>query len=303
MTTHCHRFTKLAAAILLVFSAIAASALTPRGEELNAIDNQGLRQGYWIIKGYMLNTNEYDANSTVEEGKYLDNKKEGHWKRYWPNGHLKSEIHYERNRPVGEYAVYYDNGQLEEKGIWDHNKNIGEFKRWYANGNMQQEFYFSDNGKRNGIQKYFHENGKLELEVNIINGKESGVMKRYYDDGRLKEEKVLENGVLVEGSIKKDPKKNVGHKTTPMEEVIADDPTAKQSEATADEPNEAFAFKPNGYNVLYDANQQITQIGEFKNGRLWSGKWHRYNSDGILIRIEIYKSGKYVGTGVITDED
>jgi hypothetical protein len=27
-----------------------------------------------------------------------------------------------------------------------------------------------------------------------------------------------------------------------------------------------------------------------------------YNSDGILIRIEVYKSGRYLGSGVLEDE-
>jgi hypothetical protein len=34
----------------------------------------------------------------------------------------------------------------------------------------------------------------------------------------------------------------------------------------------------------------VTQSGEFQQGRLYDGKWYRYNSDGLLIRIEITKA-------------
>ena len=295
--TYISRITILSLILLLTEMSYASN-----GDVLNQVDDQGLKQGHWIIKGYMSEKPNFAANNTVEEGEYLNNKKEGVWKHYWPNGNKKSEIKYHYNRPQGPYKVFYNNGQLEEEGNWDRNKNIGEFRRFYDNGQPQQEFYFTDSGKRNGIQKYFHDNGQMELEVSIINGKESGVMKRYNPDGTMKQEMVLVNGVLKEGSIKnhiaKSNKPEVKHKE-PTVEVAENAPNTKTAK---DNPNSAYSFKPNGYNILYNENQQITQIGEFKNGRLWNGKWQRYNRDGILVRVEIYKSSRYIGTGVIEQE-
>jgi antitoxin component YwqK of YwqJK toxin-antitoxin module len=297
-------FQILAISFMLIPSSFAAN--TGNGEDLNVTDSSGLRQGYWIIKGYMTDNADYSPNSTVEEGEYKDGKKEGIWKKYWANNKVKSEITYINNRPQGAYSVYYKNGQLEERGIWDRSKNIGEFRRYYRNGKPQQEFYFSDNGKRNGIQRYFHENGQLELEVNIVNGKEGGVMNRYYADGSLKESKELTDGKLVEGSIRN--YKANSHvakieKAIEKEEIELANENVPLPETikAEDQPNEAFAFRPDGYNVLYDENQQVSQIGDFRNGRLWNGKWHRYNSNGILVRIEIYRGGKYIGTGVIQE--
>lgn len=295
-TLNIFRISLLTALLLVLVQPSSAR----NGEDLNITDGHGMKQGYWIIKGYMISNSDYNPNATVEEGEYIDNKKIGLWKKYWPAGTLKSEINYVDNRPIGEYSIYYENGQLEEQGYWDSNKNIGEFKRNHSNGNPQQEFYFGDNGKRNGIQKYYYDNGQLRVEVNIINGKESGVMKRYNSDGTLKEEKVLENGTLKKGSIKRFKSKSnapVVKKTNTTKKL-----NTVSSKELADIPNEAFVFKPNGHNVLYNQNQQVTQIGDFNNGRLWSGKWHRYNADGILIRIEIYQDGKYIGTGVIEED-
>ncbi|MFM9983792.1 MAG: toxin-antitoxin system YwqK family antitoxin, partial [Flavobacteriales bacterium] len=151
----------------------------------------------------------------------------------------------------------------------------------------------------NGIQKYYHENGKMSMEVNIVNGAESGVCKRYNPDGTLAEEKTFENGAVKKGSTKK-------HKTVKAASTSKDPydkKVGKQSVVTEDQTNKAQVFMPNGFNTLYDKNGNVTQSGEFKEGRLYDGKWYRYNSDGLLIRIEIYKGGKYIGNGVINDDD
>lgn len=267
--------------------------------EINKTDASGQRQGYWIIKGDMVNDPVYKPESKVEEGRYTDNRKEGVWKKYWPNGKLRSEINYFKGRPTGEYHLFYENGKTEEHGSWSSNKNTGDFKRFYDNGNPQQHFLFTDDGKRNGLQKYFHENGKMALEVNIVNGAESGVMRRYNPDGSLVEEKVFENGVVKQNKIIANAKTQPsGTSKDPYDKNVG-----TQSKASSDKTNAAETFKPNGFNTLYNKNGDVTQSGEFKEGRLFNGKWYRYSNDGILIRIEIYRGGTFIGTGVIEEED
>lgn len=268
--------------------------------EINQTDSKGNRQGYWIIKGAMLDDNNFKPEAKVEEGNYSDNRKDGLWKRYWPSGKRRSEVNYLAGKPIGEYKLYYENGKLEEHSNWTNSKNTGELKRYYANGNPQQHFIFADNGKRNGLQKYYHENGKIAMEVNIVNGNESGLLRRYNPDGTLAEEKTFENGVVKAGTSKK------YEEITPQPIAVADpydESIGKKSKVTEDKTNKALAFKPNGFNTLYDRNNAITQAGEFVEGRLYDGKWFRYNSDGLLIRVEIYKGGKFVGSGVIGENE
>lgn len=278
-------------------------AILATGNGSNTVDESGMRQGHWTIRGYMVNEPGYEAAALVEEGNYVDNRKEGVWKKYNPAGWLRSEITYANNRPQGPYIIYYSNGQIEEKGSWNKNMNTGDFERYYQNGNLQQKFIFTDDGKRNGLQQYFHENGQLELIVEIVDGKEEGVMTRYHADGSLKEKKTLNGGVLDSGSIQRFEREVATEELDFTAEEMVDIPSdAPESASSLDQPNEAHTFRPNGYNILYNKGQQVTQIGDFRNGRLWNGKWHRYNGDGILVRIEIYKAGRYVGTGVFEDE-
>lgn len=282
--------------LLLPLLVLTGTRLFAAEGELNRLDENGMRQGYWIVKGYMSDEPGYGANTTVEEGHYVDNQKEGLWKHYYPSGTLRSEITYQKNQPYGPYKVFYPNGQLEESSNWQRNKNVGIFERYYENGNLQQKFQFADNGKRNGLQEYFHENGQLALTVEVVNGKEEGSMKRYNEAGKLTETKVLNGGELKAGSVRKYGNSKALPKPAVKETIAAEPP------AETEQPNDAFRFEPNGHNILYNKAQQITQVGNFRNGRLWDGKWYRYNPNGILVRIEIYKGGQYIGTGVIEEK-
>ncbi len=57
-------------------------------------------------------------------------------------------------------------------------------------------------------------------------------------------------------------------------------------------------FNGSGKHTIYNQNKQISKEGFFENYRLMDGKWYRYDDDGKLIKIELYKKGEY-----LKDED
>lgn len=44
-------------------------------------------------------------------------------------------------------------------------------------------------------------------------------------------------------------------------------------------------------------HKRLNNDGEFLDGKLWNGKKYVYDKDGLLLRIEIYKQGKYTADG------
>jgi antitoxin component YwqK of YwqJK toxin-antitoxin module len=56
-------------------------------------------------------------------------------------------------------------------------------------------------------------------------------------------------------------------------------------------------FVTNGYNKVYNDNDEIWMEGEFKNGQLWDGKVYDYDADGILQKVRIFKLGRYHSDG------
>lgn len=56
-------------------------------------------------------------------------------------------------------------------------------------------------------------------------------------------------------------------------------------------------WQPEGYNKVFNEDNEIWQDGQFKNGLLWDGKLYVYDIDGILLRVKIYKTGIYHSDG------
>jgi antitoxin component YwqK of YwqJK toxin-antitoxin module len=258
-----------------------------QAQQQNAIDPRGLKQRAWIIQGSMLKDPAYSPGAKVEEGTYLNNEKEGLWKRYWPNGVIRSEIHYENGKPQGPYKLYYANGKLEESGRWHEGKLADRFQRYHSNGIIKEDLKYDSEGNRQGKQNYYHENGTLALEVDMQQGAEQGIQKRYDEQGQLMEERDFEKGKSKAGGVKS--------YMTPQQTKAAQMGISNIGQDDNRKTNGAQAFDPNGYNVLYDNNGQVCVTGDFMNGKLYNGRVFHYNADGLKTGTEIYTRGKSNG--------
>lgn len=274
----------------------AQAGTTPQ-DTLNKVDELGRKQGFWKVTAPKEEKPGYQDGQLIEEGRYTNGKRMGTWRRYWPNGKVMSEIAYQLGRPRGEYKTYYPNGKVEEQGSWDLDRNTGKFQRWHPNGQLAQDFVFNENGVRDGEQKYYHENGQLAVQVVVEEGREDGTLKRYTPDGQLQQVAEFNDGKIDAANSKY-------LKPVPKADDVKVDPKAAPAPVvTPEETTNAITFRENGYNTLYDRQLRISQQGDFKAGRLWDGKRYTYDKDGILIRIQMFKAGRYLGDAVITDED
>jgi antitoxin component YwqK of YwqJK toxin-antitoxin module len=258
-----------------------------QSQQHNTIDARGLKQGEWIIQGMMVKDPLYSPDSKVEEGVYIDNEKEGVWKKYWPNGTVRSEIHYMKGKPEGPYKVYYANGKLEESGRWKDGKLCDRFQRYHSNGIVKEDFTYDSEGTRQGKQHYYHENGTLAMEVEMNGGEEHGVQKRYDDRGQLMEERNFDNGKSKPGGVKS--------YMTPQQSKASQMGAGSVGIAENQKTNGAQQFDPNGYNVLYDSNGNVCVSGDFLNGKLYNGKVNHYSADGLKTGTEIFSRGKSNG--------
>ena len=275
-----------------------ANAMTdPPGDQENDTINQkidGKKEGYWIIWAHMRNLPDFKPNDKIEEGNYKSNRKIGMWKKYWPNGNLKSEIEFKNGRASGKFKTYYENGVPEEEGSWKGRYYTKEFTRWHPNGKVAQEKYFNGAGKTDSVVKYYHTNGQLELEFETKNGVEKGTATRYYPNGDIKE--IIEYG--DDGVVKSRKEKERVNPPVKLEEEITGPGDGVDVAGTQNIEDKIGEIK-DGYHKTYNENKDILMDGEFKNGKLWTGKHYIYDENGLLERIEVYKDGKYVGNGVL----
>ncbi len=269
------------------------------GDTINYIDENNLKQGFWKIFGRMKKLPGYDPDQVIEQGNYKNSRKNGLWTKFFASGKTKSEIEYLNSRPNGAYKTYFPNGQVEEEGTWKNNRNTQTFKRYYENGQVSQDFAFNNSGKRDGKQTYFYENGQVMIEADIAAGKEKFV-KEYYEDGSVKAEKVFIDGKLDASKTKVyEPKTPVKNRD---EAELAKAPEKVVKVEKGESSNGKVKFSGTGKHKLYNMNKQISKDGVFKNYRLMEGLWYKYDENGILISIEKYKKGRYIGEAPLPKE-
>jgi antitoxin component YwqK of YwqJK toxin-antitoxin module len=233
----------------------------------------------------------YPQEGKIEEGSYLNDRKEGLWIKYHNDGKtpkLKGEYH--NNRPEGSYVKYYPNGKVKERGTFTLNEYQDSLKRYHENGKLEYEANFSEKGQETGTVKYYYPNGQVEFQYQASEGKPEGKAIRYYENGDVKE--VIYYG--TDGTVKKSEPRDMIHP-----EVKVNDPGASVTPAPKiPTPNTKGAkFLPNGYNKVYNDNDEIWQDGDFKNGLLWDGKVYEYDRDGILLKVKVFKNGVYHSDG------
>lgn len=269
------------------------------GDTINYTDENNLKQGFWKIFGKMKRLPGYEPDQVIEQGHFNNSRKNGLWTKFFPSGKTKSEIEYANSRPNGAYKTYYENGQVEEEGTWKNNRNTQSFKRYYENGQVSQDFAFNTSGKRDGKQIYFYENGQVMIEADIAAGKEKFV-KEFFEDGSIKAEKTFIDGKIDPANTKVyEPKTPVKNRD---EEELAKAPVKVVKVEKGESSNGQVKFSGNGKHKLYNMNKQISKDGIFKNYRLMEGLWYKYDENGILISIEKYKKGRYIGEAPLPKE-
>lgn len=249
-----------------------------KGDTVNYINKNKHKEGHWIIlkKG---------TDKIIQEGKYLQGKKDGLWTAYYSNGQKKSVITYLQGEKKGPAKIYFENENLAEEGTWQIDKWVGKYKTYYRNGKLSFSWNYNEKGTRSGYQQYFYENGKIKIEGEWEDGKEKGIIREYYSSGVLKAEKTFSDGNIDINIIKKE-------ELSENETEIIDNSIKDTNKTILIKPDTVKFFSGSGYHVFYNKEKKIEKDGIFSNGILINGKHYIYDENGVLIKTAIYKDGK-----------
>jgi antitoxin component YwqK of YwqJK toxin-antitoxin module len=260
-------------------------------DKINQKSADGKKQGKWIYYGKDRPQEGYPVDGKIEEGPYKDDRKEGTWIKYHNDGvtpKLKGE--YVSNRPKGSYTKYHPNGKVKEVGVFEKNQYQDSLRRFHENGQLEYEAKYNENGKEQGKVRYFYPHGQVEFEYTSTNGIPSGKATRYYENGDVKE--IIE--YASDGSVAKSDQKEMVNPAVRVKDPGASSEGAPKITSPIVKGGK---FQPNGYNKVYNSDDEIWQDGDFKDGRLYNGKVYVYDKDGILLKVKVYKSGLYHSDG------
>ena len=259
--------------------------------DVNKKDNKGLKQGFWVYYGKDRPVWDFPSEGKIEEGFYKDDRKDGVWTKYYNDGitpRLRGEYH--DNRPRGQFTKKYSNGKNREVGTFYRNKYKDSLKRFYENGVVEYEANYDELGKEQGQVKYLYPNGQVEFVYEAQSGLPTGKAARYYENGDIKEVIYY----AADGSVEKsEVKEMVRSIVNVLEPVVSKEPAP----IVVNPRTKGAKFESNGYNKVYNVNDEIWQDGDFISGRLWDGKVYECDSDGILLKVKVFKKGLYHSDG------
>lgn len=129
------------------------------------VDKRNIKYVYPYVNGvieghYFAYVND-DRNRKIEEGEYVESKRQGIFKRYdFDTGKLSSLTNYKNNYMEGEYVRFHPNGQIAAKGNHIRDKENGEWTYYYPNGNVKVKLNLH-NGKEIEDPTFYNEDGSF----------------------------------------------------------------------------------------------------------------------------------------------
>jgi len=195
-------------------------------------DNSYLEKTY-INDTLQGNTTEKHSDGNIVFGQYVNNKEQGLWKWFNKDSIIFQSGFYVDGMLNGEVKKFYLDGQLKSIDIYENDTFVLE------------KAFFDKKGRqilKNGtglIYSYF-DNGEIEYIGQYVESKRTGICKWFYKNGQLEQEALYNNNLRIEiiGSYDKNGKKR-------------DAGTLKNG---------------NGTWIKYDANGNIENIDNYKNG-------------------------------------
>jgi len=170
-------------------------------EQINRIDNKGLKQGDW--KDF------YPNGNMKSERTYKDDLLHGYYREYDERGRLSLTMLYE-NGSIAKSSVedaidvqitnrYDQDGKLVYSGPFRSGIPVGVHRDYDKDGKIVNSYIYDDTGRllsegivdevgnRNGSWKDLYPDGKTQAEGQYLNNRKSGAWKYYNKDGKIEQ--------------------------------------------------------------------------------------------------------------------
>lgn len=80
----------------------------------------------------------YESGKIRMQGFWENDKKNGQWQYFYPDGTLWSEAEYVDGIENGNKAVYYENGTIYYQGTMKNGERTGEWQFYSTDGNLEE---------------------------------------------------------------------------------------------------------------------------------------------------------------------
>lgn len=259
---------------------------------INQVDRSGNRIGFWILD---------EANNPVptkskfkaKEGYYVNGRKEGVWVLFHKNTSTPRIIgEFSDNRPKGVFFRFDLKGEMIQAGTTRKDLLLQpmvvattaafDCKINFKNSELVagQVFFHKNNfvNKQNSFQfwveKAFNSNksNQQNIDYSWLNSNYKNIEKAF-DEARIPSSQ---------------------KPTVEATKVVGNGPVVKSPRML-----NGAVFHPNGWNKVYNDQDEIWIDGKFKNAQLWDGKEFIYDTDGVLMKVKVFKNGEFFSNGML----
>lgn len=88
-----------------------------------------------------------ESGIIAESIEYIDNLKNGEFRKYFPEGSIMTEGTYVNNQLEGNFVLYFPNGKIQLEGKYNNGRQIGNWNYFDEDGNQVSESEFKKQGE------------------------------------------------------------------------------------------------------------------------------------------------------------
>ena len=243
-------------------------------------------------EGLYLTSKEMDENGEPIR------KKQGEWKYFDKNAHLRLLENYANDILNGATQKIAEQGQLLEEGEYLQGNRHGNWKTWDETGLLLSEIGY-DNGHFHGTCRVSHSNGRPRSIGMYRDGKEAGFWKTFSENGTLENTRQFEDGQLIKEIHENGNVLLTYPDGRPREEYNVvdqkkDGPFREWHDAgqwALEEQVDPISGEAFFRRVL--DGELIRREGEYVNGML-DGEVYHFDQNSRLHLVEVYENGKLI---------
>ena len=204
-------------------------------------------------------------------------KKQGWWKRYYPDGTIMYTGFFMNDSPRGTFKRYFENGNRKAIMKFPDDGKSTYVKLFYMNGEIAAEGKYLGTLKDSTWNYYSYYTHTLSLVENYRSGQKSGSSMKYYDNGSIAEitdwDSDVKNGKWFQ---------------------YFEDGSLRLSSSYVND-------KIDGSYKVYTAPGILAIDGKYTSGNM-DGQWKFFNETGVLEFELLYDNGKAFNDSVLEDK-
>ena len=173
---------------LLIVQALLAQASLAQDTLWNQTNSEGRKQGYW--------KKSYPDTTLMYVGYFSDGLPVGIFKRYYENGKIMAVMNHDKDGIHAFAELYYQNNTLAAKGPYysQAKDSIWNYYSYYTGTLMYKENYVR--GNKEGYSYIYYPSGALAEVQTWKDNLRTGKWIQYYEDSTLRQEYEYLNGDL-----------------------------------------------------------------------------------------------------------